>query len=341
MLSALQPPPPRSVLAVITIYNGREMTADCLNSLAASTYDRVAPLIIDNASTDGSAEYLASRFPGLKIVRQPGNDGVSRAYNRGIREAWAGGYEYVLIMNNDTVLAPDCLDLLVQRAQAVDAPEILAPLMMYYDRRDSVWFCGGFVDRLRGEAAHCPTLQEFRDRAQTDRFITTCALFMPARVSRRIGLFDERFYMYYDDTDYSVRATAAGCRLDIVEQARLYHRVSASSGGVQDEIGPFHAYHILRSELLFWRKHLGLWRFHRSWCEAHLGNWVNRLPEWWGRADRRASAESIMDAVWYFLASKRTPLTRPASPFWFRHLMCTRPWVVAELMAWRWPGRSR
>lgn len=327
--------PPGAILVVITIYNGREMTADCLRSLQQSTYPRVMPLIVDNASQDGSSEYLRGLFPELAILRNERNLGVTRSYNQGIREGLARGFDYILIMNNDVILEPDCFARLMDRASRPDAPDILGPLMMYHAEPRRPWFCGGYVSVEKGDNGHCETLEDFRRLPQGERFITTCAFLMKAEVPRRIGFFDERYFMYCDDPDYSLRASAAGFRMDIVEDAILYHRVSASSGGLSEQISPFHAYQILRSGLLFWRKHQGFWRFHTVWCRKHLGNWINSIYEWAQRPERRAAADALVDALWYFLAGLRKPLERPVAPRWFRNFVTRRPWVVAELMGFR------
>ncbi len=328
------------ILVVITIFNGREITADCLRSLEKSEYRDFSPLIIDNASSDGSKEYLEKEFPGLEVIRNEQNLGVSRAYNRGLREGLARGCDYILIMNSDVILEPDCLTLMVERALAPDAPAVVAPLMLYYDRPDTAWFCGGYLDFERQEAAHCRSLEEFNALPQSRRYITACAMMMRADAVRKTGWVDENIFMYCDDTDYTMRFVRCGFTMELADKARLYHRVSSSSGGVGKDISPFHAYHILRSEMYFWRKHLGWWAFHRRYCRGHLGKWVNQLPDWNARNDRREAAASIIDAVWYQVSGKRDPLGRPKAPDWFRAIMVSRPWVIANLMAFRWPGAA-
>jgi len=279
-------------------------------------------------------------FPGLEVIRHSQNLGVCRAYNRGLQVALARQYAYALIMNNDVILAPDCLSQLVKRARAPDQPAALAPLIFLFDHPEKTWFCGGHLDFESLTARHCKSLEDFESLPPASRFITACAMLLRMEAVRRVGWFDERIFMYYDDTDYSMRFARKGYGLEIESKAHLYHRVGTSSSGDQQR-GAFRTYHILRSELYFWRKHLGWWRFHRRYCDAHLGNWINQIACWRTIPGRPPVVEAIIDALWYFLSGKRNPVVRSIAPAWFRKLMFVRPWLVAELMAFRCPLRNQ
>lgn len=323
-----------TIFVVVTNYRTPKDTEDTIRSLQASSYPHVRICVVDNGSGDDSVTHLRSCFPDLLILEVPSNEGVARAYNRGLRRAQQEGAGYILILNSDVELDHHCLAELVRRAGAPDQPVMLAPLMYYFQPRDKMWFAGGGLNRESLDYFHCETADEFRRLPMPDRYITACAMFMTREAARRTGLYDERFFMYWDDTDYSVTAVGQGVKLDMVETALLYHKISSSTGGL-GALSPFKAYHMLRSSLIFWRKHLSWWRFHRDYCEGHLGKWVNQLPVWWNDEKRRPAAEAIMDAVWYILTLRNVPLQRPRSPDWFRWLMRTRPWLVARWMSFR------
>lgn len=327
----------RTVFVVITNYRTPKDTEETILSLKASSYPDIHICVVDNDSRDGSVDYLRSRFADITLIEAPANEGVARAYNRGIKQALKENAGYILILNSDVELDHHCVRRLVDRAGDPDRPVMLAPVMYYYGEREKVWFAGGRIIWDEGGWAHCETVEEFRKLPAQDRFITACAMFITRKTVDITGYYDERYFMYWDDTDYSVSATQAGVDLDMVGDAVLYHKISASSGGVQDFIRPFHAYEILRSSMIFWRKHLGFWKFHRMWCAGHLGKWVNDLPIWWSDPARRPSAEAVMNAFWYYFTFRRDPLTRPTCPAWLRYFLRNRPWVVAELMAFRCP----
>ncbi len=327
-----------AVHVVVLNRNGQAVNEACLQSLLRSDYPRLTVWVADNASDDGSPEWIEQHFPAARVVRTGGNLGWSGGNNVGIRRALADGADYVWILNNDVEVAPDCIRLLIERAEGADRPAIVGPLIYYFEPRDRVWFEGGEFNLSTLYAGHC-TYERFQALPQSQRYVSGCALMVRRDVFERIGLIDERFFIYYEDTDFCRRAALAGFRQEVERAAVMYHKVSAYSGGPSDQISPFAAYHVLRSGLLFWRRHLGLTAFHRRWCEGHLGKWVNQVPGWWEQAARRPAAEAIVDAVWYVLTCRRVPRSRPRSPAWFQRLMRTRPWVVADLMAWRWPGR--
>lgn len=324
-----------SVFAVVTNFNNKADTVATVRSLQASKGVDLAICVIDNGSTDGSFDYLKQWLdPSVILLRNETNEGVSRSYNRGLRDASDRKADYALIVNNDVEVEPDCIERLVRSAEEPGGPAICAPVMYYFWERSKVWFQGGRVDFDAGEAVHCATLEEFRKLPQAERFITACAMLVRVSDLPRMGFYDERIFMYYDDTDFSLRAARQGLTLDVVEGARLYHKIGASSGGAEST-SPSKAYHIFRSGLIFWRKHLGWWKFHRRYCHQHLAKWLNNLDVEWQDPQRKDRAQAIVDALWYFVSGKRNALERPASPPWFTHVVIRRPWLAARLMAFR------
>lgn len=311
-----------------------EFNENCLRSLLHSDYARLVVWLVDNASEDGSAEWVGKNFPNVKVVFTGGNLGWSAGNNFCIRKALAEGAEYLWILNNDVEVEPDCITRLIARAEQADRPGIVGPLIYYFEPKNRVWFEGGEIDHEQLDADHCSFLR-FESLPQERRYITGCALMVRREVFERIGLFDQRFFMYFEDTDFCSRAARAGYGIAVEQAATMYHKVSAFSGGAGGKSKGFKTYHMLRSSMLFWRKQHGFWRFHRRWCDGHLGKWVNDLPAWWADIGRRPAAEAIMDAVWYILTLRNVPLQRPRSPGWFRWLMRTRPWLVARWMSFR------
>jgi GT2 family glycosyltransferase len=326
-----------SLHVVLVNYNGQAFNADCLASLRDEGVCRLTVWLVDNGSTDGSAEWVERNRPDVRLVRNGANLGWAGGNNVGIRRALQAGADFVWLLNNDTVLEPSCVAKMVASATASDAPALLSPRIHYADNPGRTWFEGGEVDPVALRWGHCP-LAHFRSLPQDRRYVSGCALLVRREVFEEAGLIDERYFMYYEDAEFCLRAARLGFAMDVVEEARLAHRVAASSGGASDRLSPFRAYQTLRSEMIFWRRQLGFWDFHRRWCHGHLAKWVNDLPAGWQDEERRPVAEAIMDAVWYHLTCRNAPRGRPPSPAWFRTLMRTRPWLVAQLMGFRLPG---
>jgi hypothetical protein len=322
------------VHVIVLNRNGQAHNKDCIDSLKRSHYANLKIWLVDNASDDGSPDWVEANYADVTVVRSGGNLGWSGGNNAGIRRALAAGADYLWILNNDVEVEPDCIPNLIHMAESGGRPAIVGPRIYYYQPRDEVWFEGGEVSLKDLKSEHCSN-ERFRRLPMNERYISGCALMVRREVFDRIGIIDERYFIYYEDTDFCLRAAAAGFGIDVEMSAIMYHKVGSYSGGVSKQINPFHAYHILRSGMLFWRKHLGFWRFHRRWCRGHLGKWVNQIPEWMADPARRASAESMIDAVWYYVSMRRAPTKRPPAPAWFRRVMMRRPWLVANLMAFR------
>jgi hypothetical protein len=257
-------------VAILTVnYNGGGHIAEFLASLTGVTYPNWALVVVDNASSDGSPDEIASLFPTAVLIRNDENLGITGGHNAGIRHCLSAvrtpplrmaeehGFDYVLFLNNDTVVEPDFVDRLVR---AGDDRTMVAPKTYLYGRRpllddtvgDFDWWRGVWRGWLYGK----PEPPGF-DRRQPN-MASLCCLLVPAAVFRDAGLMDERFFMYYDDFDFVRRAKAAGYGLHLEAGAVIYHRKAASSGGVDS---PFKLYYATRNRLHLMRKHLPLWRF--------------------------------------------------------------------------------
>jgi GT2 family glycosyltransferase len=224
------------------------------------TYPNFRLLVSDNGSTDDSIAAISARFPAVEQLANGQNLGFAAGANAGIRLAMAHGAEFVFLANNDTFIAPDALDLLVAAAQAAGAG-LAAPAIYYADDPLRIWSVGGGRSRLtfeitgcrRGQLDHQPAAPPF----EVD-FVTACGLLIWRRCLETVGLFDERFFMYYEDSDYCLRARDASYRALVVPQAKMWHRVSISSGGSDS---PNERYHMALSSVRFFRKHVQSWRW--------------------------------------------------------------------------------
>ena len=320
------------VCVIVLNYNGLAFNEACLRSLAGTTYPAMRLLLVDNGSDDGSVEWVERNRKDVAVLRTGINGGWAAGNNAGIRRALADEASYVWLLNNDTEVEPDCLARLVETAERDARIGLVSPQIRCFADRERVWFEGGEVSREALMVRHCE-LPRFRTLRIDGRYVSGCAMLVRRDVFDRVGLIDERFFMYYEDADFCLRASEAGFRSEVVPEAVLYHKVAASSGGVGEHMSAFHAYHILRSEMLFWRRQLGLRAFHTEWCARHLGKWVNNVPVWLADEVRRPAAEAIVDAVWSRARGMMRSRERHAAPAWFRAVMRTRPWLVARLMS--------
>jgi len=241
-----------SVGIVVVNYNGAAFIDRFAESLARVDYANRRIVIVDNASRDGSDAELQRLLPDAVLLRAPENLGTAGGNNIGIRYCLDEGFDRILILNNDTVLTETFLSKLVAFA---DERTIAVPKILYYDdprlisthAGDFDWRFGLFSKTFHGKPDG-PATSRPRD-LQTASF---CCALVPATAFREAGLLDERFFMYYEETDWLRRALAAGFRLRYDPEAVVYHMESASSGG--GWMTPFKHYYATRNRLYLVRK---------------------------------------------------------------------------------------
>lgn len=237
---------------IIVNYNGHDDTIECLTSLYAQTCVRCDPLVIDNGSEPGSADRIRQAHPHVELRELGYNSGFCGGNNVGIEQALAEGYDYVFLVNNDTTMEPDCVHRLLECASANPQAAAVGPTIYYYSDKTAPWFAGSTVNMSTGvlrattddPAAKCLT------KPYDVPWSTGCALLIPAEHARTIGGFDDRFFCYYEDVDWSFRARALGLKCLLCPPARLYHKIAATSG----RTNPRTHYYNCRNQLLFFGK---------------------------------------------------------------------------------------
>ncbi len=218
---------------VVLNYNGLEDTRRCLRSMAAlSSPARV--VLVDNASQIDPTAALAVEFANVDLVRSSVNGGWAGGNNTGIRHALAHGARRVILLNNDTVVAPDLVARL--EAAAVANPDfgILGPVIRYLDpphevMTDGVVFNGreepGFFQRKTVPLVEAPV------PAVTEvDIVNGCCMLVRAEVFARIGLIDERFFLVHEESDFCLRARRAGFQLGVLGEALVWHKGSSAFG---------------------------------------------------------------------------------------------------------------
>ena len=224
---------PYPLLYVIVLnWNLKEDTLECLGSLFESDFPSFRVLVVDNASTDGSPEAVRTHFPRAEILVNDENLGFAAGNNIGIAYALEHGAEYVLILNNDTVVDRDLLTRLMETAQAHPEAGILGPAILYYEDRNRVWHLGDRIHPLLPvPVSICRNQREGRlprEPFSVD-YVSGCGMLVKAEVFATIGAFDARYSLYYEDADFCRRAREAGFGILAVPQARMWHKVSRSA----------------------------------------------------------------------------------------------------------------
>ena len=221
---------PATVTVIVLTWNNEAEAADCLESLQASRGIPLNILLVDNASPDGSGDRLHARFPDVDYLQTGYNGGYTAGNNRGIEWALARGSEYLLVLNDDTIVDPDCVAKLLDTARETGAA-VVTPQILYYDEPDTVWYGGGVFSPMRAIGTH---LRENLpvDPGQTRMpvtFVCGCCFLIRADVVRELGGFDESFFTYVEDTELSVRLARAGHAMLYEPSARVLHRIGRAA----------------------------------------------------------------------------------------------------------------
>jgi len=297
------------VAVIVLNWNGRDDTLACLESLRQLDYPNYEVIVVDNGSTDGSVKAVRASFPGMTILETGANLGFAEGNNVGLRHALTHGADYVLLLNNDTEVAADFISLLVDAVEVTPRAGVAGPTIYYFDRPATIWSAGGAIDWQRGDTQMIG-LDEV-DEGQYDAirevdFVTGCALLTRREVIEEAGMLDPRFFMYYEEAEWCVRAARAGYKILHVPQTHVWHKITPA----QQATSPRIHYYMTRNRMLFLRStQAGA----RAWLHTLLAEYLRTLVSWtvrprWRsqRAQRRAMIEAIAD----FVRNQFGPTTR-------------------------------
>jgi hypothetical protein len=247
------------ITLVTVTYNAADVWAPFMASLVAQRDVDWHLVVIDNRSQDGTIDLLkAIDDPRITVILNDANVGVAAANNQGIKVGLDRGSPSICLINNDVEFAPDMLSRLEMRLRdkAVDA---VSPLIPFFSEPDRIWYGGGYFVRARGvmvvhehegEALHVVGDAPF----MTD-YAPTCCILFDRSVFEQIGVMDERYFVYWDDTDFLWRMKQADMKLLVDPAIILLHKVSSSTGG---RLSDFTIRYIFRNQIFFTRKFHGM-----------------------------------------------------------------------------------
>jgi len=287
------------VVIIVLNWNNPANTLECLASLAHVDCPPHEIVVVDNGSSDDSARVIRAAYPCVPVIETGDNLGYVGGNNVGLEYARTVHADYVLLLNNDTEVAPDFLGLLVAATETSPAVGVVGPTIYYFDQPDVIWSAGGAIDWSRGRTRMIGLDQvdqgQFGESPRPVDFVTGCALLARMSVVKQVGLLDPRFFAYYEETEWCVRVTHAGFKILHVPQARIWHKISP----VAREAAPQVNYYMTRNRLLF----LELTR-------AGMRPWLNTLfldygrtlvswtlkPQWRNKTvQKRAMLHAILD----------------------------------------------
>jgi GT2 family glycosyltransferase len=217
------------VAVVILNWNGKQDTLDCLQSLQACKGELFDVIVVDNGSTDGSAEVISAAFKQITLIETGANLGFAGGNNVGIERAFSLGADAVLLLNNDTVVDPYFIQAFIDDAQKAPQVGIWGGYPIRYYDRTKLDHLGGVWNPSKADfdlvGLHAPI--GYKTEKPLD-YVCGCSIFIRKEVFQKIGLLETRFFLYWEEADFAMRAKKAGFEIKVSWEAILYHKVSAS-----------------------------------------------------------------------------------------------------------------
>lgn len=238
------------VCVILLNYNTYEDTVECVQSLLRLEYDNYRIILVDNASYDAERiskdKFLAEH---CDVILSKNNDGFAAGNNIGIKYA-KEKYEpaYFWILNNDTVVDRNSLDIMVRRAEDEPLAGLVTGKINFYSDRNRTDYRGGYYDFVSARTGYFSV----EDAPRTEvTFASGCNWILPCRIIDKIGYIDERYFMYDEDTDYCIRILEAGLKILYCDTSVIFHKISASNGANSR----FNQYYMTRNELYIIKKY--------------------------------------------------------------------------------------
>ena len=297
--------PVESVVILIISNNRKEDILECLSSVEKSSYENQAVIVLDNGSTDGSVEAIQDSFPRVRTISLDENRGYAGNNNVGLQVALAEGAKWILILNDDTIMAPDCLKSLLEHGEHHPKTGIVGPMVYHYNEPNVIQSAGGILD-TRLFPTHLG--QNEQDRAQFVKphpvdWISGCAILVKSAVIEEVGFLDERFFCYFEETEFCLRAHKSGWDIVHVPQAKVWHK------GVQRNYKPAPSvtYYSTRNRfLLLSIHHASFLAWLAAWSQTlqTLISWTVK-PKWRSMSKHR---DAMWQGVWDYLGKHWGPM---------------------------------
>ena len=253
------------IAVVVLAWNSAKYISGCLTSLKMlhPGENKVEVIVVDNASSDNSANLAKSKYPAFKIIKNSSNLGYAQGNNTGIREALKNDADFVWVINPDVTVSPDSLLALLASAGKYPQAGVFTPKIYFakgfefhkerYSKSDLgkvIWSAGGFIDWANLIAVHRGVdevdIGQYNANSLCD-FATGASIFIRAPVFKRIGLIDPKYYLYYEENDFCQRSRSAGWQIMYIADSVCWHANAQATG-----IGsPLVDYYTTRNRLLF------------------------------------------------------------------------------------------
>lgn len=297
----------KKIAASIINYNTTKDTIECINSLKQANLSNIqlSIVVLDNASTldekNKLEKYIKSQSENVTFLSSEKNLGFSEGNNVCIKEALKKGNEYILIINNDTYVEKDSLQHMINTFKQENDIGVVVPKIYFakgYEYHKNykpeekgrvIWYAGGHLDWKNVIGYHNGVDEvdkgQFDSFKQTE-FATGACMLVKKEVIRKTGMYDKRYYLYYEDNDWSMRIKQAGYKIMFTPYAKIWHKNASSSGGSGSALQDYYitrnrmlfgmSYAPLRSKISLLKESIRLLVFGRRWQKTGIKDYYIR-----------------------------------------------------------------
>lgn len=224
----------KSIIVILVNWNRPHDTLECIRSLESSDYPNFTTVVVDNGSIDDSLSILKRAREKIILIESGQNSGFTGGNNLGIKYALGHNADYVLLLNNDALIAPDALSKMAAVAEGDEKIGIVTPKILYHPERDRIWAAGtkyyGWCMTTRLTGYRQTDVGQY-DGERDLTWATGCAMFIKREVLTNVGLLTDDIFAVGEDLDYGLRAIKQGWRIRYAPSAVVWHKESVSAGG--------------------------------------------------------------------------------------------------------------
>lgn len=245
------------IMIILLNYNNYKDTIECINSIKQNTSENnfiYEIVVVDNKSTNESLSEL-KKIEGITLIQASENAGFSAGNNIGIKYAIKNKSEYILLLNNDTIITKNSINKMFLELKKHTDIEIISARIMYWDNKNLINCCGGEIDYFKGTAVIYGKGKEYKEVNQEftyTKFVTGCCMLMKTSLVEEIGFLPEEYFMYYEDVDFCAKVQQKGYKIGVCLSSIIYHKESAASGGGES---PFAIEWNTRNRIIFINKY--------------------------------------------------------------------------------------
>jgi hypothetical protein len=265
------------VFIIILNWNGKKDTLECLDSLRKINYGNYNIILVDNDSKDDSVKEITKNFPKVRIIQNKKNLGWAGGNNIGIKYAIEKKADYILLLNNDTIVDRKFISEMVRLAESDEKIGIVSPKAYFYSNpkilqytvlrfnfKNGKCILGGYGEKDRGQF----------DKIEEMDFCGGACMLVKKKVFKKIGLLSEDYFMYFDDNDFGIRTRKAGYKIMFCPKAKIWHKISISTGG---QSNPSKEYLLNRNRVIFMKKYPNKFSFYRFLAYLFLESMIPSL----------------------------------------------------------------